>query len=488
MKKIALWLLTIVCTAFTLSCFSGCLSTCRKVGKVAGRYEINAEYVPENRAIAGTVKVTFENLTDEEIDGLKFQLYPNAYRKDALYAPVSSAYASAAYYAGDSYGEITISSVNGAKNWDIVGEDCNILYAALEKPLYYGDKVVLDIGFITKLALVNHRTGITKKTVNLGNFFPIVCGFKNGGFYETVYYSDGDPFFSECADYKMTLTIPKEYEVASTGKITGERMLESKKVYTMYATNARDFALVLAENYRVAKAMAGDTELLYYYYADETPQDSLTVAKEAFLYYEKTFGEYPYETYTLAQTGFCLGGMEYPALVMISDTLQGKEKARVIAHETAHQWWYATVGSNQIENAWQDEGLAEYSTIAFFEQYEKYEYTREGLVTEALKEYRSYYDVYGSVLGRTDTRMTRHLKDYLSTYEYRCLAYDKAVILFDILRKSVGDKRFFGGLKKYYKENRFTLATPEHLIGCFEKVGLDVHGFFSSFLDGKAIL
>ena len=102
MKKIALWLLTIVCTAFTLSCFSGCLSTCRKVGKVAGRYEINAEYVPENRAIAGTVKVTFENLTDEEIDGLKFQLYPNAYRKDALYAPVSSAYASAAYYAGDS--------------------------------------------------------------------------------------------------------------------------------------------------------------------------------------------------------------------------------------------------------------------------------------------------------------------------------------------------------------------------------------------------
>jgi hypothetical protein len=32
------------------------------------------------------------------------------------------------------------------------------------------------------------------------------------------------------------------------------------------------------------------------------------------------------------------------------------------------------------------------------------------------------------------------------------------------------------------------MATPEHLIGCFEKVGVDARGFFESFLNGKAIL
>ena len=113
---------------------------------------------------------------------------------------------------------------------------------------------------------------------------------------------------------------------------------------------------------------------------------------------------------------------------------------------------------------------------------------KEDLVTRALKEYRSYYDVYGSVLGRTDTRMTRNLKEYLSDYEYRCLSYDKALIMFDTLRKSVGDQKFFASLEKYYKTHAFQMATAGDLIGCFEKSGLDVSGFFESFLEGKAIL
>ena len=180
--------------------------------------------------------------------------------------------------------------------------------------------------------------------------------------------------------------------------------------------------------------------------------------------------------------------MEYPGLTMLSDRLTGEEKARAIAHETAHQWWCAVVGSDPTENAWQDEGLAEYSAVLFFENYEKYGYTREALVTEALREYRSYYDVYGSVLGRTDTRMTRNLREYLSEYEYRCLSYDKALVLFDTLRKSVGDKKFLSGLAKYYHAHKFETVGVGELVGAFEKAGVDARGFFDSFLNGKGIL
>jgi aminopeptidase N len=228
--------------------------------------------------------------------------------------------------------------------------------------------------------------------------------------------------------------------------------------------------------------------LAYYYYDDPSADETLETAVEAFSFFEKKFGEYPYKKYTLAQTGFCVGGMEYPALTMLSDTLSVEEMARAVVHETAHQWWYAVVGSDQIENAWQDEGLAEYSALTFFETYEKYGYTRESIVQECLHEYRSYYDVYGSVLGRTDTAMKRHLKNFISDYEYRCIAYDKSVIMFDTLRKSIGDDKFFDGLKGYYKENKFKNATPDSLIGAFERCGMDVRGFFESFLDGKAVL
>ena len=487
MRKIKKWLaygLVLVCGL--MGCFY--FLSCKKTPKVYTRYEITVEYSPENRTLTGTAKVIFENCGDGELSVLKFQIYPNAYRKDALYKPVSTAYGDAAYYAGESWGEMSISSVNGSKNWEIMGEDKNILYVFLEKSLFPGDKVVLDIGFITKLAQVKHRTGVTENTVNLGNFYPILCGFKNGGFYESIYYSDGDPFYSECAEYKLRLTLPKEYVVASTGVLTEERMLESKKVYTMYAMNVRDFALVLSKNYREERAKVGDTELVYYYYADKEPSKSLEVVREAFAYYEKTFGDYPYVRYSMAETGLCFGGMEYPMLTMLADNLSGTERVRAIAHETAHQWWYGVVGSDQTQEAWQDEGLAEYSAFCFFEEYEKYGFKREDMVAAALREYRSYYDVYGSVLGRADTNMSRDLKDYISDYEYKCLAYDKAVVMFDTLRKSVGDKRFFSALKRYYKDTMYAMNGVGELIGAFEKTGLSVSGFFDSFLSGKAIL
>ena len=132
--------------------------------------------------------------------------------------------------------------------------------------------------------------------------------------------------------------------------------------------------------------------------------------------------------------------------------------------------------------------VTEYSTLLFFEEYEKYGFTREGLVKEALGEYRSYYDVYGSVLGRADTRMSRHLKEFISDYEYKCLTYDKSVVMWDTLRKSIGEKKLIDGLRKYYTACRFQMASPEQLIGAFEKTGTDVGGFFESFLQGKSIL
>ena len=484
MKKILICIVLITSTVFALFGFTGC----KKIPKTYTRYEITAEYVPERGALNGTVKVTFKNPTDNELSVLKFQLYPNAYRKNALYRPISSAYESAAYYRGESYGEMTISSVNGSKNWGIMGEDENILYVDLQNSLFPDEEVVLDIGFIIKLANVNHRTGITEKTVNLANFFPILCGMKNGGFVETPYYSDGDPFYGDCAEFSLNLTVPKEYTAVSTGGNGEERTLESKKVYTASEKNVRDFAMVLSKEFKVLSAEENGKTLSYYYYADETPQKTLSAVQESFAFFEKTFGEYPYARYAVAETGFCFGGMEYPCLSLVSDVLSAETRVRAVVHETAHQWWYGVVGSDQIEEAWQDEGLAEYSALAFFEEYEKYGFTREELVKEAIREYRSYYDVYGSVLGRSDTRMSRHLKEYLSDYEYKCISYDKSLIMFDTLRKSVGDKKFFSSLRKYYHDNRYKVATPGDLIASFEKNGLDVWGFFDSFLNGKAIV
>ena len=87
-----------------------------------------------------------------------------------------------------------------------------------------------------------------------------------------------------------------------------------------------------------------------------------------------------------------------------------------------------------------------------------------------------------------DTSMTRNLKDYPSEFEYNNITYNKGLIMFDMLRKSVGDEKFAAGLKNYFENNKGKIASTDDLCGCFIKSGTDLEGFFKSFLEGKVLI
>ena len=56
------------------------------------------------------------------------------------------------------------------------------------------------------------------------------------------------------------------------------------------------------------------------------------------------------------------------------------------------------------------------------------------------------------------------------------------------LREALGDKKFTNALKRYYNEFCYKIAKPEDMVSCFEKVGVDVAGFFASYVEGKAVI
>jgi aminopeptidase N len=185
---------------------------------------------------------------------------------------------------------------------------------------------------------------------------------------------------------------------------------------------------------------------------------------------------------------FVQGGMEFPAMVMISDGLEQKAYGEVIVHETAHQWWQTGVGNNEIEHGFLDEGLAEYSVVLFYENNPEYEYSRESLIKSSEQTYKIFCTVYEKLFGTTNTTMLRSLKDFNSEYEYVNIAYVKPCIMYDYLRSTIGDKKFFQALSSYYKNYCYKNATPEDLVGSFEKTGASSNGFFDSFFNGKAII
>lgn len=469
------------------ACF--CLGGCAENKSARTAYVIDCELT--GNTLVGKEEVTFYNFTDNAFSELKFNLFGNAFRKGAEYSPIAGQYAYAAYPSGESYGSMTIteaSGENGALKYEICGDDENILSVKLEEEIFPEESVTVTIGFTLTLADVIARTGINADAINLANFYPALCGVQNGAFYECVYYANGDPFYSDCADFTVTLTVASNYVAASSGKVTATTVKNGKTSNVYSLKNARSFAFVLSKKFETITDKSTGIDINYYYYADETPEKSLKAAVDAINYFNETFGEYPYPSYSVVQTKFIQGGMEFPALVMVSDSLDEKAKVEVVVHETAHQWWQTVVGNNEIEYGFLDEGLAEYSVILFYENHLDYGFTRAALVDSAEKTYKTFCSVYDKLFGKVNTVMTRSLKDFGSEYEYVNVAYIKSAVMYDVLRSSIGDEKFFGGLKKYYEANAFLNATPNDLVAAFNKAGADSEGFFAGFFDGKAII
>jgi aminopeptidase N len=77
--------------------------------------------------------------------------------------------------------------------------------------------------------------------------------------------------------------------------------------------------------------------------------------------YGARFGAYPYPRFTIVfdEFGSAFDGMEYPNYVLASS------HEGAVAHEVAHQWWFALVGDDQYHHPWLDEAFAEYSAEQF---------------------------------------------------------------------------------------------------------------------------
>ena len=464
--------------------FYGCEKTENRTA-----YEINCEF--DGKAVAGTERVDFYNATDNAFRELKFNLFANAFRKGAKYSPVSAQYYHQSYKWGESYGKQEISAVriNGANaDFKVCGEDENILSVSLAGEVFPNERAAVEIDFKTDLAKVVARTGINANTINLANFYPVLCGIEDGAFYECAYYANGDPFFSEPADYTVNFTRDKKYVAASSGALVSETETDEKITSRYEISAARSFTLVLSEKFEVQKERAGDVEISYYYYDDKEPDKTLLAAVQSIEFFGEKWGKYPYKTYSVVQTPFVQGGMEFTALVYVSDDLESAAQKEVVVHETAHEWWQTVVGNNEIKHPFIDEGLAEYSVVMFYETHPEYGFTRENLIKSAEKTFKIYCSVYDRIAGSVDTTMTRSIPEYTSEYEYVNIAYVKACIMFDWLRSTVGDEKFFAGLKRFYDENAFKTATPESLVGAFERAGANSNGFFESFFNGTAII
>lgn len=475
--------------------FSGILSSCGDISRISKdltNYSIEATYYPGKHTLEASVHISYINSYDVPLNSVSFHLYGNAYRRGAAIPPISYLTSDKAYPNGASYGSMQVTSLklNGKTAPIYVeGMDKDILTVMFDTALYPTARYEIDIKYTLTLANVLHRLGYNDITVNLGNWYPVACVYSDGEFLKDPYYSNGDPFYSNLANYSVSLTVDSGYVVASTGTVESEIANGNKTTHVLNAEAVRDFAIVLSKEFKVMSVKHKNTEIKYYYYRDLNPEDSLRACTDSLRTFNDMFGDYPYDVLSVVETGFNHGGMEYPKLVYISDTLIRESYIETIVHEIAHQWWYAVVGNDQVRHSWLDEGLTEYTTTLFYEKNPDYEQTRQDRVTQTLQTYVLYVDLYNSITGVLNTAMDRHCNDFKTETEYVCMTYVKGELMFDTLRNTIGDSSFFKALNRYYAENRFKTATPATLKGCFERAcGTGLESFFTAWLSGSVYI
>lgn len=148
-------------------------------------------------------------------------------------------------------------------------------------------------------------------------------------------------------------------------------------------------------------------------------QANLITATSAVADYTDRYGGLPFDEVEVVATKGLLGGMEYPGIVFASDTsralagtpllpelirhagVKDAQTRYLIGHEVAHQWWYASVGNDQVEEPWLDEAFAEVAVRLWLRSVEGNDRTwqmthfmtsaspREGVVAAGIEDFSS---------------------------------------------------------------------------------------------------
>lgn len=479
-------LLFILCIAVCMLLLT--LSACNRNSEknvVSPIYEINVTYDGEYK-IHATENVCYFNNSDTTLTQITMALYANAYNEGNQ--PFSKDVAGSAYYNGLSYGGITVSDLKIDKSpaeYTVDGTTLNFNIPQLES----GKSINLSLEYEITLPECTGRLGKTPLSVNLCNFYPQICPIKNGKFVTHDYSCYGDPFCSEIADFYVNVTLlDADTKIATGGSITDVYKDESgKTTYEIISEKTRDFGLVFSKSFKTTTKNCNGINITYQYLSDEAPEDTVNLAANALTSFSKAFGKYPYSSFTICETPFAHRGMEYSSLILITDKMLAKERELTVIHETAHQWWYGVVGSDQYEEAYLDEGLTEFST-AYYYHLQGNDETFSNLIAAHKANYQTYSEYLSSKGIPFDCVMTKALNEFSSQSEYIITAYDKGALAINSLYEIMGEKKFNKAMQLYFSENAYKIADVSCLKKAVNKYSKQAGKTVDPWLDGTVKL
>jgi hypothetical protein len=327
--------------------------------------------------------------------------------------------------------------------------DGHRLEVRLDPPLAPGGTVELFLRYGLDLPYADPRQvfGYNADAIALVDWYPFVVPYQGGWLLHEPGLV-GEHLVYDQADFDVTLSPtapdPSLVIAASAPFVDGQARLEA----------ARSFALSISRSYLQASAQAGGVKVYSYHFPGHAAQGQRLLAEvvKAVQTYSQHFGPPPHAHLSIAETDF-FDGMEYDGMFFLSRSFYASDDGTVLnylidigVHETAHQWFFGGVGSDQALEPWLDEALATYCERLF------YEANYPGVT--AWQAFRS--DPYQPA-GRVDAM----IYDFEKGRPYIDAVYLRGASFLHDLRGRIGEAAFFGFLRDYAAEMAGQRATAE---------------------------
>ncbi len=490
------------------------------------RYDIKARLDEKEKSITGFETIIYKNNSPSVLNFLWFHIWANAYKDKttALIQQITNDESRSKKMKDFGTGyidglEFKVNGQTAKTEAHPTVQYIDIIKLLLDKPLNPGDSVTITTPFKVKLPPYFSRSGYADGEFMACQWYPKPAVFDKNGWHEFPYLDMGE-FYSEFADYSVSITLPSEYVVSATGSLLTKTELElykkagteniadrnskpslykainkdENKTLIYYAAKVPDFAWFADKDFVIQYDTIGLTAgkiidaFSFYHNKKKTIwNNSMDYIKDGIRNYSNWIGEYDYPVVQVVEgpKNNSSGGMEYPMVTLItSPDAKAETLDAVIVHEVGHNWFMSMLGSNERAHTWMDEGLNSYYQF----RYEAEKYRSNSVFGDAipkqLKELPSdeflnaVYDVINKNIPM-QSAMDISAEKFTNSNEYGLVSYVKTALWMHMLETSVGRDKVQLAMHNYFNKWKYKHPQPEDMQAAFEEaIGGKLNTFF----------
>lgn len=322
-------------------------------------YEADLTLSPEMTGLAGIYAVGYTNTEEISLEEVVFRLFPNI--SDGATTIVN----------------LTADDSSVEPSFSLQG---SVMTVPLAEPLLPGQSVSIEMEI--EISVPVEEGGkygtflLADGILSMAHALPLLAVYDDEGWNVEIPPPNGDSVYSDAAFFLIRVAVPEATTFATSGQQVSVESLGDGTEARVYAAGpARDFFMAASDRLEMIVATTGETTVRAYSPPEfrQRNQMVLDFAVSSLNVLGELYGTYPYTELDMISTATLALGVEYPGSIVLNmghyDPAQQFDDPTIIStvvHEVAHQWFYGTVGNDQLDEPWLDEALAQYATWRYW--------------------------------------------------------------------------------------------------------------------------